>query len=228
VELVKITVASQRSRLTGRVRQRGISLLFSLLALAALSLAGVALVQSIGTGASVIGNLGMKQDTTAASDQAVRQAITAIYAKLTSSTTSLDNNIPSMGYYATSSDDVDATGAQLTASTRLLVNWQNNCDGAPVGTCSFTPLSLANAINGNTAQYVIFRLCNSTGDPSTVTTIVCARPLVATSTSSMDKSSIDYKRTGISDSSSTPYYRIVVRVAGSRNTVSFTETIVHF
>ena len=48
------------------VRQRGMSLVFALLALAALSLAGIALVRSVNTSSLVIGNLGFKQGATAA------------------------------------------------------------------------------------------------------------------------------------------------------------------
>lgn len=212
-----------------RHAQRGISLLFALLALVALSLASVALVQSIGTGASVIGNLGLKQDATAAAEQVTRQAITAMYAQLNSSTNNLDGNVPALGYYATSTVLDDVTGAQLTGNaSRKIVNWQNSCDGATVGTCFYTPVAASSAINGNTAQYVVFRLCDTVGDPVVTVAISCARPPVATATTGTNKGALDYSQPGSNDASSTPYYRIVVRVAGARNTVSFTETIVHF
>ncbi len=48
--------------------------LFALLALAAMSLAAVALVRSVDGGSLVIGNLGFKQDTTRAADRAAELA----------------------------------------------------------------------------------------------------------------------------------------------------------
>jgi type IV pilus assembly protein PilX len=228
--LMPHSLATARHQEAGRRHaQRGISLLFALLALVALSLASVALVQSIGTGASIIGNLGLKQDATAAAEQVTRQAITAMYAKLSTSTNSLDGDVPALGYYASSTALDDVTGSQLAGNAaRNLVNWQNNCDGAPVGNCFYTSVAVSSAVNGNTAQYAIFRLCDAIGDPTVTVAISCARPPVATATTGTNKGALNYAQPGSNDSSSTPYYRIVVRVAGARNTVSFTETIVHF
>ena len=48
-----------------RRAQRGVSLLFALMALAAMLLAAVALVRSVDSGALVLGNLGFKQEATA-------------------------------------------------------------------------------------------------------------------------------------------------------------------
>lgn len=213
-----------------RARQRGLALLFALLALAALSLAAVALMQTVGAGAVVIGNVGFKQEATASADRAAQEAIAAIYARLSVNSTALDESIASIGYYASSDDLIDVTGRQLAASNRKLVNWQqNNCGGA-VGTCAYTPVA-GTPVNGNAVQYVVFRLCASPGNPATDTSIECAQPLTASSNSGMYKGAVGVgggSSIRISESTATPYYRIVVRVAGARNTVSFTETIVHF
>ncbi|MFE8643938.1 hypothetical protein ACFX58_02500 [Sphingomonas sp. NCPPB 2930] len=210
--------------------QRGLALLYALLALAALSLAAVALVQSIGSGAAVIGNLGFKQEATAAAEQVTRQAIAALYARLSAGSNSLDADSASTGYYASSNDLVDVTGGQLSGSNRQLVNWQNRCDGA-AGNCSYTPATVAGTLNGNTGQYVVFRLCSAAGDPGSDSTIQCAAPLTAGSSSGMYRGAVGVgagSSLRTPDASASPYYRIVVRVAGARNTVSFTETIVHF
>lgn len=216
-----------RSR-PGPRTQRGVSLLFALLALVAMGLASAALVQSVGTGASVIGNLGLKQDATAAADQATRQAIDAAYTRLKANSTSLNNDNAAIGYYASSNDLIDVTGNQLpSSSTRNLVNWQNNCDGA-TGTCNLTPFTIEAGINGNTAQYVIFRLCSAAGDPAADSSIGCARPLTASKVASNYMGFQAYGSARTEETSLTPSYRIVVRVAGARNTISYTESIVHF
>jgi hypothetical protein len=54
--------------------QRGVSLLFALLALAAMLLAAVGLVRSVDSGARVLGNLGFKQAATAAADRTAERA----------------------------------------------------------------------------------------------------------------------------------------------------------
>ena len=53
-----------------------------MLALAVLALATVALIRSVSMGAVVAGNLGFQQEAVAAADQAVRQAIGQLIAKL--------------------------------------------------------------------------------------------------------------------------------------------------
>ena len=210
--------------------QRGLALLYALLAMAAMALAAVALVQSIGSGAAVIGNLGFKQDATAAADSVTQQAITRLYARVRANANSLDVDVPLEGYYASSNDLVDVTGGQLGGFARSLVNWQNACDNLP-GNCVFTPFAPGGSVNGNTGKYVIFRMCDAAGDPSSNSTIQCASPLTAGSSSGMYRGAVGVgagSSLRIPDASASPYYRIVVRVEGARDTVSFTETIVHF
>ncbi len=60
------------------------SLIFALLTLVALSLAAVALVRSVDTSTTVIGNLGFKQDSTFYAGQAAEEAIAWLNANKTS------------------------------------------------------------------------------------------------------------------------------------------------
>lgn len=213
-------------------RQRGLSLIYALLALAALSVASVALMRAINTGSLVAGNLSFQQEATAAADQAVRQAVSSLNGKISALSTNLDADIPGIGYYASTNDLLDVTGAQSSAATRTLVKWTDTyCSEQVSGSyasCVFTPVKLAAAINGNSASYIVFRLCDSAGDPTTVATINCARPLSSSATSSTNESRDYSGGSGTSSGVVSPYYRIVVRVSGARNTVSYTETIMHF
>lgn len=211
------------------VHQRGLSLLFAMLALVALSLGTIALVRSANTGAMLVGNLGFQQEATAAADSAVQQAISVLNAQLSASSNSLGSDQQSIGYYATHDDLIDVTGGQLSSSSRELVRWDDDyCDTQQnFASCAFTPVAMS-SINGNTPSYVIFRMCDREGDPTADSTINCARPLT-TSTASGTNEVRDYNAgAGTSSSVATPYYRIVVRVVGARNTNSYTETIVHF
>lgn len=228
-----------RSPLRSSARQRGATLIFTLLALVALLLSSLALVRSVDVSAMLMGNLGFKQDATASGDQATRAAITW----LTQNLATLNVDVGANGYYASSRDagnaPLDVTGAQLenaavaTRNSRRLINWaQDNCAYASTGTFAtcenITPASVTADGNGNTASYVIFRMCDKAGDPTTDTTINCARPPGSAAGSSVVKGELNYADPLRLKSAAGPYYRIVVRVQGARNTVSFTETVVHF
>ena len=217
--------------------QRGVSLLFALLALVALSLATLALVRSVDTSTLLLGNIGFKQDATAAADQASREAINW----LTLNNATLNTDIPAGGYYASTQElasdgvtikpPIDATGQQLASTAnRQLIDWDGNgCQTAVSGSyngCSVLTASAGN-INGNTARYVVFRLCSKPGDFTTDTSINCAQRS-SSSDSCGSKGALSYSDNPLACATSSAYYRIVVRVLGTRNTASFTETIVHF
>lgn len=224
---------SQRRR-----AQRGVSLLFALLTLVALLLATLALVRSVDTSTLVLGNMGFKQDATSAADQAARKAIDW----LTANSASLNTDAASSGYYAstqelaadgvTAKPPIDVTGRQLAASTnRQLIDWDGNtCQSATTGTyngCSVTTAD-AGTINNNNARFVIFRLCSKAGNYLTDTSISCAKPISSSGANVTKKGEMNYAEQPFAGGASGPYYRIVVRVLGARNTASFTETIVHF
>jgi hypothetical protein len=249
-----------------RSRQRGVSLLFALLALVALLLTTLALVRTVDTGTMVLGNVGFKQDATAAADQATRQALDWLAqikaANTDPATTPLNNDDASNGYFASSFEykPTDLPGAPSTAgpldvtgrgfptdNTRQLIDWDgDHCASAGAGSfasCTITPFRLADKINGNTASFVILRLCNKAGDPSADNTILCSASMAGGNgfSDSLARGGCDYAdplcgrysnnagSPGLGGGSSgSVNYRILARVQGARNTVSFTETIVHF
>lgn len=212
-------------------RQRGLSLLYAMLALAALAIASIGLMRSVSMSSTVAGNLGFQQEATAAADQATRQVIATLYSKVSGNSSGLDSDISDIGYYASTDELVDVTGSQLTTNTRKLIKWTSTyCGEQASGTyaeCTMLPVTLAGKINGNTASYVAFRLCDAAGS-SEGATINCARPLKASTTSGTNEVRDYSSGTGVSKSTILPYIRIVVRVSGARNTTSYTETIVHF
>jgi type IV pilus assembly protein PilX len=221
-----------------RSAQRGVSLLFALLALVAMTLATLAMVRSVDTSSLLIGNIGLKQDATAAADQATQQAINW----LTLNSATLNADIPSSGYYASSQDyaadgvtlqsPLDVTGQQLTGTAnRQLIDWDgNSCQSAPSGSYAACTLLSADSgtVNNNATRYAIFRLCSKTGDYTVDTSINCIQPLSGSGTSAAKRGLLNYSDPARFTSAGGPYYRVVVRVQGTRNTASYTETIVHF
>jgi len=219
---------SMSVRRLSRTSQRGVSLLFALMALVAMLLAAVALVRSVDSGALVLGNLGFKQDATTSSDRAAELARTA----LLTSGLDLSVNQPSIGYYATSMDNLDPTGRVTTAANKLaVVNWGDSdscaCLPATCSACSALP-SAAQPLNGGraTARWLITRLCPATGAVSA--TNACAKPASVALSQAAARGEIRVGSEGRpSQTTTTPYYRIIVRTVGGRGTVSFTETILH-
>lgn len=214
-------------------RQHGMAMIVALLVLVAMSLGAVALVRSVNTGARIAGNLGFRQDATANADRVAQEAIAMLYAKLTVDADSLNNDLPAEGYYASQPARLDATGnARAGDATRALIAWDSGYCGtypsASHASCSHTPkASTADLTAGNSAAYIVFRMCESAGSVD-VSTTRCAT--TAASVSNTCQGAINYENEGKCPSGAgvTPYYRVLVRTLGPRNTASYTETIVHF
>jgi len=213
--------------------QRGMAMIIALLVLAAMSLAAVALVRSVSTGAQIAGNLGFRQDATANADRVAQEAITMLYAKLTVDPDSLNNDLAADGYYASQPAKLDPTGNARAGDTgRALVAWDGSyCGTYPssgYATCSHTPKASAAALTaGNSAAYIVLRMCDAAGSVD-VSTTHCAT--TAASVANTCQGAINYENEGKcpSGASVTPYYRVLVRTLGPRNTASYTETVVHF
>ena len=213
-----------------RSAQRGVSLLFALLALAAMLLAAVALVRSVDSGGLVLGNLAFKQETTSAGDNAAERARAWLISGV-----NLNADNPAVGYYATSLDALDVTGRLTSAANPMaVVNWGDGdscaCRNTTPATCSACTLTPSNAISLNggrvTARYVIARMCPLVGAVNAAN--ACARPAGFALSQSSARGEIEPgARDATAPAAMTPYYRITVRSVGARNTVSFTETIIH-
>ena len=213
-------------------QQHGASLLFALITLVALALAATALVRSVDTGAVVMGNLGSKKATAAAADRATQQAIKYLVSDMTAATRLIDQ--PNQGYYATSKEDYDITGFDRTDPARMLVNWDvdGTCAYKTSGTCDPATRPSDSFWVDQTARiearYLITRLCTTAGiDAKGDSGNNCA---VAMKGSNMKNPNAG-SPTGNSGlwelQNQQPFFRIVVRVKGPRNAVTYTETIVN-
>ncbi|WP_152987494.1 MULTISPECIES: pilus assembly PilX family protein [Aquabacterium] len=204
------------------------SLIFALLALVALSMGAVALIRSVDTSGMVLGNLGFKQDATASAERATEAAIVFLQGVPDRTQNSSNDNGGGSGYYASSTDTLDPTG-QSGESTRLLVDWEaDGCKYANEATsaqCTLGARSLA-ADGDQRSDYVIFRLCQQAG--AIADGNACITPADASSGSSTKRGKLDYGDYARFVGSPDAYYRIIVRSVGARNTVSYTETIIHF
>jgi type IV pilus assembly protein PilX len=223
-----IKAATRRVRTAPRRLARGISLIFALMALVAISLAAVALIRSVDTGSLIVGNVSFKQDALVTAEQAAEQAIAWIAPQVAG--TALHADIEASGYYATSLDNLDVTGGTTGNNGRAVVDWLgDNCASYTAGTYTLCKPARAQVTltGGNTARWVITRLCASAGNPQSVG-VDCAATLTTSSQASTSRGEVSYSTDRLADSAYSQYYRIVVRAQGARGTLAFTETIVHF
>jgi Tfp pilus assembly protein PilX len=209
-----------------RLAQAGISLVVTLVALVLLSLAAVALMRNVDTTNLVAGNLAFKQATTSAADLGTESAISWLQTNNTGLT--LHDDSVNSGYYATSLTNLDVSGKSANAA-RALADWNgDNCayaSGGSYATCVRTSSAIAS--NGSTTRYLITRMCKTTGDPNAAGN-GCARPVANSAGSSPKRGELKYGEDKRFATQSGPYFRIVVRAEGPRNTVSYTESYVHF
>ncbi|KPU92213.1 hypothetical protein APR50_24110 [Variovorax paradoxus] len=211
-------------------RQRGAALIFALIALLVLGLATLALVRTVDTGSLLLGNMSFKQDATATGDQGVRAAF--LWLKNQSN---LGADQTAQGYYASTRESdpakpVDVTGQQYpTNAQRQLIDWYpdddalKNCAYASSGTCGLVSKDAGATPNGNNRmRYTIFRLCSMTDAQAAASGISnnCATP------TGLAGGNHEAGERGPKLAASGAFYRIVVQVRGSRNSVSFLETIV--
>lgn len=219
--------ASNTARPTPRAR--GISLIYSLLALVAISLAAVALVRSVTGGGLVVGNLAFKQDATAAASIAAESAASW----LTANSASLLTDVATAGYYASARDALDVTGTSVATSTRTVVDWDDDgCAGYPANTftgCVEPSPTNIQVGNGNVARYVILRQCSAEGNPNTAA-IDCVMPISSSTQQETVKGSLNYNQSArlTAPTVRQQYYRVIVRTRGARNTVAFTETLIQY
>lgn len=203
-------------------RQRGVVLLIALIVLVAMTLAGIGLVRSVDTGNMVAGNLAFKQGATLAGDSGTEAAIGWLTPLNGTSTVYTSN--AAAGYYATSQATLDPTNHN-SATTVPAVDWDdNNCSGLAFSICIKPAPAIV--VGDNSVSYIIHRLCQTETDPNNAGN-TCVTYQSASSTSPR-RGELKYGDDKRFEPLPGPYYRIISRVKGPRNTVSFVETMIHF
>jgi len=207
------SLARAKARLQQKY-QSGVVLIIALIVLVALTLAAVSLVRSVDTGNIIAGNLAFQQAATHSADAGVETAVAWLqdcgitHSSCTNGT--LDNDSPGNGYVAGGS----AKGQNPVPGQSWDDFWTSTI--APSGRVVSLPSDAA----GNTVQYVIDRLCNSTGIKGTSASCVSSPAVTAATGNAEEGGEIQL------NAPSVVYYRITVRVAGPRNTVGYVQAMV--
>lgn len=191
-------------RLRAVRRQRGVSLFIALIVLVAMALGGLMLLRSVDTTTLITGNLAFQQAATASAETGLNRAIEELIDM--QATDGLDDNDPTRGYFATMS------ATQNPAANQSWEDYWNEFLAASAYT-------LPADATGNTVSYVIHRQCANTSSPSAggqcvASTFLLRRDAEVGCAFGCD---FEFRR---------HHFRITVRVAGPRNTVSMIQSFV--
>jgi hypothetical protein len=192
-------------------RHHGVVLFVSLIVMVALSLAAIALIRSVDTTTTVIGNLAFRQASILPANMAVEEAAAALFpdADLANAIRipNHDNNWPAENYFAFWQNSDDARGIPLVLQKRSAF------DSASLR--KMIDASLGPVGHQTEVRYVIERMCVAAAPALNANCILLppAGPFGTT----------------VGDSSltlpSVPYYRVTIRVDGPQNTASFVQAM---
>ena len=194
---------------TARRAQRGVILFISLIVLVAMTLAGIAMMRSVDTNVLIAGNLAFKQGTTAIADVGIEAARNWLSAP----SGSLDQDQPGSSFYWANRQDLITDFIGATAATTDDYNW------GQAGTATSPDPAY-------TIQYVIHRLCGSSGAPASTGTCLQSAVASAGGSSGGSKGVVSYGNQAL-PSTSTIFYRVTVKVTGPRNTSSYVQAILN-
>jgi len=194
------TARRRRSRrVAGPTGQRGIVLFIALIVMVALTLAAVALVRSVDTTTTVVGNLGFREASISPTNRAVEEAVAALFETKTIADPTVNN--VGQNYYALLQTGEDAKGIPL--ALQKVANYPSGARTIDDG-------------NGNTIRWIIERMCTATGTPVAATCDMMA-PKQSLGTTTTETNRVELQRV--------PFYRLTVRVDGPQNTVSFAQAM---
>lgn len=203
----------RRVRTRARRAQQGVILFIALIVLVAMSLAGIALMRSVDTNVLIAGNLAFRQANTMYADIGVEAARTWLVDPA---------NKPGL------------VGNQPGSATHYWANWQAGVDfiGATSDTADdYNWTQAATVTSPDPAfiiSYALHRLCGGTGAP-TDAAANCMRVAgggSSAATTGGTKGVVTYGAQAL-PGTFTIYYRVTVRVAGPRNTMSYVQAILN-
>lgn len=195
-------------------KQKGVVLIIAIVVLLAMTVAALALIRSVDTTTLIAGNLAFQQSATHSGDLGVEHAIAWMDSV---SANTLENDKAVNGYSASGSLASKSPAAGQTWDAYWATTLQSRSVSlTQASEAASTPANPA----GNDVSYVIDRMCDSPG--SITSGISCsASPVVVVATGNVEEGGEPPM-----NATSIVYYRITVRIAGPRNTVSYIQAVV--
>jgi type IV pilus assembly protein PilX len=213
---MKHPYASRRAH-TISTRQRGVVLLFSLIALVVLLLAAVALMRSFNTSQFMAGNIAFKRDLQNQGERAVDRVLTDFRA---------GNPLASMATRAANRAASNYSAVMLPTNNQGIPTALGDSEGA--FTAAWTAPDIA-AAPGVSIRYIVDRMCNAPGDEQALGASNCmlAGNTVPAGGSASNLIGPDGKPLCATCKSAAPQgvvYRLSIRVDGPRNTQAFFQS----
>lgn len=184
--------------------QKGVVLLIALIVLVVMTLGGIALIRSTDLTNIIAGNLAFRQAATHSGDTGIETA----FAWLQANSGLLNNDVANAGY--------SANGNNASRSPTAGQTWDAYWNSLPASRIR----TLATDASGNTVSFIIDRMCANAG--ATTGGANCSASVVASVAGGAAEEGGEIALTA----PSATYYRITVRIAGPRNTVSFVQAMV--
>jgi type IV pilus assembly protein PilX len=187
-------------------------MVITLIVLVAMTLAAIALVRSVDTTNVIAGNLAFKQATINSADRGTEAAVAWLES---AGNLVYNDNFPN-GYTASEQQPAANESWDHYWNTKIVLNNLSVC----------VPTNCNPDAAGNVVSYTIHRLCDQLGVPGAFppgggTVVLCSF-----SPSSYLLDSSQGGGTVVLNSINQIYYRITIRTAGPRNTVSYAQAVV--
>lgn len=181
-------------------QQRGVVLFVALIVMVALSLAGIALVRSVDTTTSVVGNIGFRQASVLPTNRAVEEAVAALFEPPYPISNKDADNV-AQNYYASIQTGEDKNGVPKVL--QKLADYPSSARTISDG-------------SGNTVRFIIERMCSAAGEAIPARCDMMA-PKQNFGTTTTETSRVELPRI--------PFYRLTIRVDGPQNTVSYAQAM---
>lgn len=200
------------------VKQRGVVLFFTLIALLAMSLAAVALIRSVDTSTLIAGNLAFKQAATASGDAGIEAAVNWLAATQTANKALnvLNNSAHPFNQTSLTATPGYHSSASSTLSLTADSTW-NDTNSVLVGTDG----------SGNTIRYIIQRMCRNANTPIQTANCLFSSGTVDNNGQNIPLPQEICEGVGCPVAGQTPQMRITTRTTGPKNTVSYIQAFVY-
>jgi Tfp pilus assembly protein PilX len=200
------------------MKQRGVVLFFTLIALLAMSLAAVALIRSVDTSTMIAGNLAFKQAATTSGDAGINAAMNWL------ATTQAANNAINVLNDAAHPFNITDLAARP--------GYHSNVDPALNLTADATWDDVNNVLagtdgSGNTIRYIIQRVCRTADQPIQAAGCLFSGALQDNSGQNIPLPQEVCQGAGCPVAGQTPQIRITTRTTGPKNTVSYVQAFVY-
>ncbi len=195
--------------------QRGVVMLFGLIALAIMLIGAVAIVRSMNTSLANAGNLGFKRDLTNQGERAMAEVLVAMQTGALSSELARQSDNTTLNYSARQFDDANTTAQGLPIAL---------VDDVAFAAVASAGRDITVAELNVTVRYVVDRMCKTAG-VAEANHCTMADGRVANSANASDPITAEFGSAG--GAGAVPQqvvYRLSVRVDGPRQTQAFFQT----